>query len=399
MTLLEEEPMTAKVASQVGFAARLFGFVRQHPLVTVGVGLLVLVACAATYALLSRQAGQARGFGGGAVLVAVAQATQEELIDEVESVGTARAKESVTITSKVTETVSKILFEDGDWVEKGDILVELTNTEQTALLAEAQATVEEATRQHKRVENLIDQRLASETELDAERARMDTAQARLDAIVARLDDRLIRAPFSGLLGFRHVSPGTLLDSNTAVTTLDDISLIKLDFSVPEKYLDAIKLGQQVYARSTAYPGETFTGAVQTVGSRVDSVTRSVTIRAHLANDSKRLRPGMLLSLNLVLNRPVTLVVPEEAIIPVQQTTYVFAVDAENKAQRKEVLLGRRAAGKVEVLQGLQEGDRVVTQGIIKLSPGALVQTREAEGAANTTGLTKKNDDDQADMGG
>ncbi len=351
-------------------------FLKNHPLlVTISVVAIVIVAASAER-LISRQEAASSWGGGQAVLVTLASARTAEVVDEVESVGTALANESVTLTAKVTDTISKINFEDGMYVETGDILVELTNSEETALLAEAQATVEETTRQYNRVANLIDQNLASETQLDIEKARMETANARLEAIVARLDDRLIRAPFSGLLGFRNVSQGTLLSPTTQVTTLDDISLIKLDFSIPERYLSAVRTGQMITAKSAAYPDKVFSGEVHTVNSRVDPVSRSITIRAHLENEEMLLRPGMLLNVSLITHRVNALVVPEEAIIPIQTRSYVYVIDEKSTAIRKEVTVGRRSHGSVEILTGLIDGDQVVTQGIIKLRPGSTVRTRE-----------------------
>ncbi|MBD3646883.1 MAG: efflux RND transporter periplasmic adaptor subunit, partial [Pseudomonadales bacterium] len=197
-------------------------FVRRHPvfLLFILVGAAVAGLTAHTYVQNQQRSGGG-GWGSGATIVVTEPARIETIIDEVESIGTAQANESVSLTAKVTDTVSKVHFTDGMYVEEGDILLELTNSEETAMLSEAQTALDEATRQYNRVRNLINQNLASEQQLDEARARVETAEARLEAIVARLDDRLIRAPFNGVLGFRRVSPGTLVTQNTVVTTLDD----------------------------------------------------------------------------------------------------------------------------------------------------------------------------------
>ena len=316
-----------------------------------------------------------RGWGDGAIVVITSAVVMGVIVDEVESIGTTRANESISITSKVTDTVRKVNFEDGMYVNAGQILIELTNSEETALLAEAQASVDESSRQFRRVQNLIDQKLASETQLDVEKARMQTALARLDAIIARLDDRLIKAPFSGVLGFRNVSPGTLLGPTTVVTTLDDISVIKLDFSIPENYLAVLEKGQEVVAKSAAYPDEVFAGVVQTINSRVDPITRSVSIRAELDNEEKLLRPGMLLTVSLVRSRNSALVIPEEAVIPVQNQQFVYVVQ-DGTAQRIQIEAGRRRPGLVEVISGLDEGQQVITQGVIKVRPGSKVTIKQ-----------------------
>lgn len=206
---------------------------------------------------------------------------------------------------------------------------------------------------------------------------MQTAKARFEAIVARLDERLIRAPFSGVLGFRQVSPGSLLTTNTVVTTLDDISIIKLDFSVPENFLSALKPGMEINAKSSAYENDVFVGQVETINSRVDPVTRTVTVRALLKNDDRRLRPGMLLTVNLIRSRKEVLAVPEESVIPVQDRKYVYVV-TDGVANRIEITAGRIQPGLIEVLDGINAGQQVVTQGAMKLRPGSKVAIKAAE---------------------
>ena len=361
-------------------------FIRNHPIVIVfAIAALVLVGLFLnTYS--NNQAQNARPFGGGAVPVVVTQVKPQSFVDQVESIGTALANESVAITAKVTETVTRVNFEDGDYVNAGDILVELTNAEETALLNEAKANVAEATRQFERVENLIAQQLASETQLDVERNRMETAKARYEGIVARLDDRLIRAPFSGKLGFRDVSPGTLLTPNVPLTTLDDISSIKLEFSIPESFLATVSRGQEVVARSIAYPDKTFKGQVVTVGSRVDPNTRTIALRAQLANEELLLRPGMLLNVMLIQDVQEYLAIPESAVIPVQDKQFAYTV-VDGKAERKEFVAGRRVPGFVEVLEGFEKGDDVVTEGIIKLRPGSRVEIIPSQGALMASGAS------------
>ena len=187
------------------------------------------------------------GFGGGRPqaqppLVTVGHARRDSIFDVVEALGTAQANESVTLTAKVTDTVRRVNFEDGDYVEAGTVLIELTNQEEEALLAEARANLDDAEAQLRRMDDLSGRGLTSASELDVARSRAGASRARLNSIVARLRDRLFQAPFSGLLGFRQVSPGTLLSPNTAITSIDDISVIKLDFTVPETFLGTMSPG-------------------------------------------------------------------------------------------------------------------------------------------------------------
>ena len=327
--------------------------------------------------------GGAAGFASQqAPLVAVGEVRREQLYDTVQAIGTAQANESVTVTAKVTDTVRSVDFEDGDYVEAGAVLVQLTNQEEQALLAEARANLDDAESQLRRVENIAARGLTAESELDIARSRAAASEARLDSVVARLRDRLIQAPFSGVLGFRQVSPGTLISPNTPITTLDDISIIKLDFTVPETFLGAMQPGAAVRAQSVSYPGREFEGIVRTVGSRVDPVTRAIQVRAHIPNEDRALRPGMLLSVRVVMAERSSLVVPENAVYQIQDRAYVYRVDAEMTAREQQIQVGDRRFGVVEVLGGLEEGDRIVTEGIVKLRDGMRVRVQGAQSAVS-----------------
>jgi membrane fusion protein (multidrug efflux system) len=325
------------------------------------------------------------GFGAGGrppaqlPLVTVGQARRDQIYDVVEALGTAQANESVTLTAKVTDSVRRVNFEDGDYVEAGTVLIELTNQEEEALLAEARANLDDAESQLRRLEDLSARGLTSASELDVARSRAGAVQARLNSIVARLRDRLILAPFSGLLGFRQVSPGTMLTSNTPITSIDDISVIKLDFTVPETAVGTMLPGAKVIAKSVSFPDRQFEGTVRTVGSRVDPVTRAITVRAHIDNDDRALRPGMLLTVAVVTAERTALVVPEGSVFQVQNRAYVYRVDGDTVHQQ-QIEVGGRRFGVVEVLSGLQDGDPIVIEGIIKLREGARVRYETAEAA-------------------
>jgi membrane fusion protein (multidrug efflux system) len=318
------------------------------------------------------------GFGQGEVpLVVVEPVGEQVLSDTVEALGTAQANESVTLTAKVTDTIRRVEFEDGQFVEEGAILVQLTNEQEEAQLAEAQANLEDAENSLSRLEDLATKGLAAKSDLDAARSKRAAAQARLNAIAAQLKDRLIRAPFSGVLGFREVSPGTLVQPSTAITTLDDISTIKLDFTVPETYLSEMKPGAAIVAHSASYPDREFEGVVRTVGSRIDPVTRAVPVRAHVPNPDRVLKPGMLLTVDVVTSERTALVVPESAVYQIDDRAYVFRVQGD-VAHEQQIVTGAHRFGIVEVKAGLAEGDLVVTEGIIKLRDGSRVRYEAPE---------------------
>lgn len=350
-------------------------FFTRHPIL---VAFVVVLAGLSWYAIDKAlqpppETGQ---FGNRNVLepaVRVQNVAVHTLAEQVESVGTTLANQSIDITAKVSETLSKIHFEDGQFVQQGDLLVELTNDAEASRLAEAQASANDARRQFARLEELSKNKLVSTTDLEVARTAMQTAEARLDGVLVNMSDRVVRAPFTGLLGFRQVSAGSLISPGTVITTLDDISIIKLDFTVPEAYLAAIHPGLNIHAQSVVYEGRDFPGEVRVVGSRIDPVTRSVQVRAEIDNGDAALRPGMLMTIKLDIDTHDAMVVPEEAVMVDRNVQYVMVLNDNDTVRRAELQLGRREPGIVEVLSGLTPGDRVVVEGANNLRPGQKVK--------------------------
>ena len=342
-----------------------------------GLVLLALVAISSWLFLTKDDQGDRRGRGGNVVSVASEPVSMREFFDIVEALGTARAEESVVLTSRVSDTVSKVGFTDGQIVKKGDLLIELESTEEEAQYQEATANLREAESQYARIADLVKRGNASTANLDAQKRRVDEARFRMEAAKARLADRRILAPFDGLLGLRQVSEGSFLSSNTTITTIDAIDVIKLDFAVPERFIATLGAGQKVEASVEAYPGRLFKGVVTTVDSRVDPATRTVVVRAEIMNKDRALRPGLLMRVEVISRSWTALAVAEEAVVPTGGKTYVFVVK-EGKAERREIKLGLRRPGYVEVLEGLNEGDRVVVEGAFRLGRKG-VSVREAGG--------------------
>lgn len=352
-------------------------FVKRHPIVIFFVFALALLG----YFLFQRSmetsaggAGQGFGRGGAETQVEVTGVQMQVIADRVESIATAVANESIDILPKVADTISKVHFEDGDFVEQGDILVELTNESEAARLDEALAGAQEARRQYTRMEELVSKNLVARTELDVAEANMEMADARLEGVMVAMDDRVVRAPITGMLGFRNVSEGSMASTSTLISTLDDISVIKLDFTVPEKHLAHLSVGQTIQAESIVYSDRIFEGEIRVVSSRIDPVTRSVSLRAHINNSEGLLRPGMLLTIVMELNEESSMVVPELSAILSQGKEYVYVVDENNVVRQVAVELGRRRPGVVEILSGLKPGDRVITRGVNKVRPGQKVIT-------------------------
>ena len=295
--------------------------------------------------------------------------------DTLQALGTAKARESVTITAKVSEIIEQVHFESGQQVAAGTPLVTLRGLAQQAALTQAQATFAEADQLYKRQRELAQQQLVASSTLDTQKAIRDTAEARVAEMQADIGDRSVRAPFAGVLGIRQVSPGSLVTPTTAIATLDDIQRMHVDFQVPEAELSSLANGNKVEATSVAWPGRTFEGEVTTIDARVDPSTRAVTVRADFANGDHALRPGMLLDVRIYRPERQALVVPEIAVVQVGRDSYVYRLKADSTVERADVVIGSRRAGVVELKQGIKAGERIIVDGTGKLRPGLKVDAR------------------------
>lgn len=305
------------------------------------------------------------------VNVVVASAERRPFGTRIEAVGTALARESVEITSKSANTITAIRFEEGQRVGAGTVLVELDSAQTRAALAEAEATLAESRNQFARGRDLSVTQALSKAQLDQLETAVKTAEARVAAARSRLADTVIRAPFAGRTGFRKVSLGGLVNPGTVITTLDDTSVIKLEFTVPQVYLGDLRAGLDVEAVAEGLGERKFTGKIVTIDSRIDPVTRSVSVRAELPNADGVLRPGLFMSVRLRTAEVPTLMVPEEAVVPDQGRSYIFVVEGD-KAVRREVVTGGREPGSVAVLSGLSGDERIVVEGTQRIRDGATV---------------------------
>jgi membrane fusion protein (multidrug efflux system) len=327
---------------------------------------------------------EGRGGGGqgrGApVSVIVAPAKKETFAAEMEAIGSARANEAVDITAKTSNRVTAIHFREGQRVRQNEVLIELDSEQARANLAEAEAALSESRNQYKRSRELFSTKALSESQLDQLQATLSANEARVAAARAQLNDLIIRAPFAGRVGLRHVSLGGLVNPGTVITTLDDTTIIKLDFSVPEVFLSTVREGLEISARTSAYPESLFNGRVVSIDSRLDPVSRAIVVRAAINNDDNRLKPGMFMTVKLVRSATPALLIPEQAVVPEGERKFVYLV-RDGKVSRAEVQTGRRRPGEVEVIQGVSEGDQVIVEGTQKVRDGAAVNARQAEQAS------------------
>ena len=354
---------------------------KRNLITPISISVAVIAVAWAIYASQHRASGdEGPSLGGGArtaapAFVSIAPVRSERLSQKLEALGNARANESVDISSKISNVVTAVMFRDGERVRRGQVLVQLDDAQARADVAAAEAAVAESERLYNRSRELMSTEALSKAQFDQLEATLKANRARLSAANARFQDTVIRAPFSGRVGLRRVSVGTLISPGDVITTLDDTSVIKLDFSVPENFLASLREGLAVRASAPAFPGRTFTGKVASIDSRVDMNTRSVTVRALLANEDGALRPGMFLSVSLSNDERAALMIPEEALTPEAERQFVFVVN-DGKAERREVRIGGRSPGSVEVLAGLSAGERVIVEGTQKVRDGAAVRTTE-----------------------
>jgi membrane fusion protein (multidrug efflux system) len=329
------------------------------------------------------------GPGGQAPVVEVSPVQSGVVTETAEAIGTTRAFESVVVNAKVSGIIEAISFTEGANVNAGDELLRLDGAERRAdwEAAKAAITQEEAKRNELRTKldravQLRRSGAGTEALVDDLTAQIKTADsaiqntiARERSAMARMNDMIVRAPFAGRVGIRNVSVGSFLQTTTNITTLDDISKVRLDFQVPEILLSRIQSGAAVRASATAFGNREFNGQVAVIDTRIDSLTRSVKLTAIVENADLSLRPGMFMNVSLeVAKRPNALLIAEEAIVGEGPLQVAFAV-VDGRVQRRVLKVGQREAGKVEILEGVQAGEQIVVRGVQRVRAGIQVTAR------------------------
>lgn len=317
--------------------------------------------------------------GGGPASVIVAPVVEQSFSERVEAIGTLAPKERVELSVNVADRVTGVYFEDGQRVEKGQTLLTQAQREQLAAIEGAEATAREAFRIVERMRPLVEDGVVSALEFDEAKRNYQVAQSQLTSVQSRQRDRVLVAPFSGVLGFRQVSVGAYLNPGMPVATLIDDSEMLLDLAIPASFLSSIAPGVEISATTNAYPGESFTGSLISVNNEIDPVTRSLRVRAVLPNPDLKLKPGLSMSVTLYTSPHVGLAVPEGAIEPIGSKSFVYAIERGTQgpvARRREVTLGIRTRGTVEIISGLEAGEQVVSEGLIRVRDGAQVKIEE-----------------------
>ena len=295
-----------------------------------------------------------------------------DFTDNLEAVGTALANEQVVLSAPVTERIEAINFADGGYVAKGQLIARLAVGQEQAELAAAEATALQAGQQLQRIQSLKDRGFATGATLEQQTALANSARANAQQARASIGDRIIRAPFSGWVSLRTVSPGAIVTAGTPIATVSDISRIKLDFTIPETRLAMIREGMPIKAVSAAWPDRPFNGTITTIDPVIDPVSRAVRVRAILPNPEKALKPGMLLTVSVLARQRQSLSVPELSVVGDGDERFVFVIE-DRTAKRVKVDTGIRQAGRVEILSGVKAGQMVVTEGVVKLTDGVKVR--------------------------
>jgi membrane fusion protein, multidrug efflux system len=321
------------------------------------------------------------GPGGGgppAMPVEAAAARSDTVVDAILATGQVEAVQSIELRPEVEGRLVQILVREGALVGRGAPLFKIDDAELKAQVAEVTAERDLARQSLNRTRELLGQKASSQAELERAEATMRSNEAQLERLQVRLDRTLVRAPFAGVVGQRFVSLGDYVTTDTRLVSLQTVSPQRASFQVPERYADQLKLGQQVSFRVAALPGRQFTGKVDFVDPVVKLPGRTIMVKAVVPNPKRELQSGMFIEARLATDiRPNAVVIPEDAILPLQGASFVWVVD-NGKATRRQVELGVRTPGFVEVKNGVESNEQVVVGGQERLAEGAPVQAKLVE---------------------
>jgi membrane fusion protein, multidrug efflux system len=315
-----------------------------------------------------------------AVPVEAAKVVAAPLSEQVTAVGTLLSNEAVTVSSEIPGRLKEIHFQEGQPVEKGAPLFTLDDSVYQAQLADAAAKLKLAEQTHKRTSTLFTNKYATAQSADESASNLAVNTAAVELARVQLEKAHIVAPFSGIVGLRHVSVGEYIIAGQALVNLESIDPVKADFRVPEKFLPAIQVGQTIRIKVDAFPDDSFKGKVYAIDPRLDVAGRSLLVRALVPNEDRRLRPGLFARVTVLLQlKEDALTVPEQAIVPQGDSQFVFKI-VGGKVQFTKVVIGTRREGRVEIIEGLAAGDQVVTAGQLKIRDGSAVSVVGATGA-------------------
>jgi membrane fusion protein (multidrug efflux system) len=317
----------------------------------------------------------------------------------LKSIGTAVSNESVDIMSNVTQMVTSIHFTDCEYVKKGQLLVQLNIDKKNAEKKQAEINLIEQQRELNRLEVLKKKKVIPEKDYDIQKTKLLDAQAKLDVINADIKESSIVAPFDGVLGIRKISVGALLTPANIITTIDDIDKLKVDFTLPEKYNSLLRPNLKITAKSVVLDKKKFEGDILAVVPRVSPVSRSIAVRGIIDNENHLLKPGMMLKISIKLKDREIVRIPEKSLSSIGERHYVFVISGNNKVKRRYVTIGERNHGFTEIEKGLNVGDKIIVDGINKLSDNDSItvvrdETKKIMETINKTSNSEANEEKQ-----
>jgi membrane fusion protein (multidrug efflux system) len=369
-----------------------FLVIRRHFFLIAAAVVLALMVVVGGIKLATAGSDKPKGGNSRSTAVSLTTVVSRPFTDKISVLGVAKGRQSVTITSDAAELVTGVNFHDGQVVSKGQVLVTLKASEQDADVAQAQAAEDQASRDYTRWRTLADKGVAPRATAEQYLAAYETAKAGTAAARARKLDRVIRAPFSGVVGLSDIAPGALINPGSPIVSLDDLSLIRVDFDVPDRYLSVLRQGASIVASPDSYPDEAITGRIAQLDSRINTNTRAITARAEFQNTGGRLRPGMMMRVSVEHGQRTALAVPESAIQYEGDSAFVFTIvqrEGKNVVHKVQIVPGVSEGGFVEIREGVKANDRLVADGLNRLQDGAPVtlpgERPRGEGGAGRAG--------------
>jgi membrane fusion protein (multidrug efflux system) len=319
--------------------------------------------------------------GAPAQTVSTMKVSMETWANDLKAVGTLHAAHGTNIAPEVTGTIEALPFESGQDVECGTVLLKLNSKEEGAALDALKAKRHLAELTLARDEKQLKAKAISQATYDSDKSTLDNLSAQIAQAEAALEKRTLRAPFSGRLGIRTANVGQYISAGTPVVSLQQLDPLYLDFTVPQQRLAAIQVGQKVTATTDAFEGKVFEGEISAIDAKVDETTRNINVRATIKNEEKILRPGLFASLSLIVGAPETfLTLPQTAITfnPYGSTVYLVQQGVNAKGEKELqakmtfVTTGAKRGDQIAILDGIKEGDEIVTSGQMKLRNGTPV---------------------------
>ena len=362
--------------------------IRRHFFLVVALVAVVLMLVVGGLKLAFANKESKAGGGGRATPVSQMVVGERPFTDRIEVLGAAKGRQSVTITSNTPELITAVHFTDGENVRKGQVLVELKAEAEDAGIMEAKVRQAQAQRDYDRWKALADKGIAPRATAEQYLAALETSKAAVATAQANKLDRVLRAPFSGRVGISDVAPGMLVAAGTAIVSLDDVSVIRVDFAVPDRYLSTLRVGLPIAARPDALPGQTFQGHIAQIDTRIDPATRAIKARAEFPNAGGRLKPGMLVKVAIDQGVRTAVAVPEAAVQFEGNQASVYRIVKGPKgmvARRTDVDTGITADGFVEINAGIKKGDKIVADGLNRIQDGAPVGGGKGEGKGQKGG--------------